>query len=547
LLTASGLLTQGRSEELWQMCCGFLKLNLNEFMEIQERLLLEQLELLSKSDIGKKVMRGKRPQSVEEFRRTMPLTRYKDYCPELLEKREDGLPGKPVQWIRTSGRSGEYVCRWIPMTAENSHELSIILYGIGMIASSKGWNSPTSHLPIKPNMMYTVAPRPYMTGALAHILEQQTEVNHLPSLEKAEGLSFEDRIKLGFKQALFDGIDYFFGLSMVLVQVGEKFSQSSAKIDIKPFLVRPKALYRLVRGVTKSKLAHRPLLPKDLWNVKGIMSSGLDSVVYRNKIKELWGKYPLDVYATTEGGIIATQTWDNDSMTFIPNLNFLEFIPEEEQLKLEMDRTYVPKTLLLNEVKAGETYEIVLTNFHGGALVRYRIGDLVKITSLINEKSGIVLPQMIFESRADGVMNFVVVQLTEKIIWQAIEKSGVLYEDWVAYKLPGESVLHLLIELKNGERNDPNEIGAVIANQIMRQNEVTDNPSGVLDDLRDMMNFKVDVELLPKHTFANYIATKQKEGADIAHIKPPHMNPTEKTLELLIKRSKKTEATATVE
>ena len=110
------------------------------------------------------------------------------------------------------------------------------------------------------------------------------------------------------------------------------------------------------------------MLPKDLWSVKGIISSGLDSSVYKDKIEKMWGKYPLDIYSCTEAGIIATQTWDYDSMTFIPNLNFFEFIPEKEHFKWQIDHTYQPKTVLLDEVKAGEVYEIVITNFHGGSL-----------------------------------------------------------------------------------------------------------------------------------------------------------------------------------
>ena len=76
------------------MCCGFLKLDIKEFMELQNNLLLQQLELLNNSPIGKKIMRGAKPKTVEEFRQMVPLTDYKDYCPELLEKREDILPTK---------------------------------------------------------------------------------------------------------------------------------------------------------------------------------------------------------------------------------------------------------------------------------------------------------------------------------------------------------------------------------------------------------------------------------------------------------------------
>ena len=68
------LLQQGRNEELWQMCCGFLSLNLEQFMAIQKRLLLEQIELLNRCTLGKKIMRGAKPQTVEEFQEQVPLT-----------------------------------------------------------------------------------------------------------------------------------------------------------------------------------------------------------------------------------------------------------------------------------------------------------------------------------------------------------------------------------------------------------------------------------------------------------------------------------------
>ena len=40
------LLRKGRKEELWQMCCGFLDSDMEEVMAIQNRLMLEQIELL---------------------------------------------------------------------------------------------------------------------------------------------------------------------------------------------------------------------------------------------------------------------------------------------------------------------------------------------------------------------------------------------------------------------------------------------------------------------------------------------------------------------
>jgi hypothetical protein len=366
------------------------------------------------------------------------------------------------------------------------------------------------------------------------MLGEQTPIDFLPSLEEAETLSFEDRVKLGFKEALSQGMDYFFGLSLVLVTIGNKFSESSNKVSLRPLLRQPRALLRLLRGLVKSKLARRPMLPRDLWNVKGIISSGLDSWIYRDKIKELWGRYPLDVYASTEGGIIATQTWDYDSMTFIPNLNFLEFIPEKEHFKGQLDPNYQPKTLLLDEVVPDENYELVITNFHGGALARYRIGDMVKITALRNDRLGIELPQMVFERRADGLLNFVVLQLTEKQIWQAIENTGLAYEDWTAYKNPGEPVLRLLVEPGNSYRGSAADMAAAVQAQILGQGSNGHTPAAVLDDLTDMIDFSVEVELLAPGSFARYTARRQAEGADLAHLKPPHLNASDKVLALLL-------------
>ena len=353
-------------------------------------------------------------------------------------------------------------------------------------------------------------------------------------------MTFEERIGLGFEKAMSKGLDYFFGISLVLVKVGEKISNSSNSASLIPFLKSPKALWRLARGKIRSRLAGRPMLPKDLWSIKGIIGSGVDSLIYKDKIQEFWGRHPLDLYSCTEGGVIATQTWDYDGMTFIPNLNFLEFIPEDELLKLQMDRTYSPRTLLLDEVTAGQNYEIVITNFHGGAMTRYRIGDIIRITSLRNDKLGINLPQMAFERRVDDALYFVVVNLTEKQIWKAIESSGVAYEDWTAYKIPGEQVMHLLIEPKGNFKVDEEKLAEDIKTQVLDVGKNGYKTSGVNEGWRDTIDFDIDITLLPKGTFAKYTALRQAEGADLAHIKPTHVNPPDSVISTLLANTEDT-------
>lgn len=526
--TAYELLKQGKHQELWDMCCGFLSLDIDQFMEIQERLLLEQIDTLSNSTIGQKLFRGKRIQSIEEFRNIVPLTTYKDYCPELLEKREETLPEKPSLWAHSSGWSGDYPFKWIPLSQRFAHELSAVLYGVGILSCCNDWYD-VSKMSLKNKILFSVAPKPYISGVFADLLKLQIPIDYLPPQEEAEKLSFEDRISMGFKQAVSQGFEYFFGLSLVLVKVGEKLKESSNKTSLRPFLHEPKALLRLAKGRFKSKIDGRPMLPKDLWDIKGIIGSGTDSFIFRDRINELWGRKPLDLYACTEAGVIACQTWDHEGMTFVPNLNFLEFIPEDEQLKNAMDRSYQPQTVLLNELTAGESYEIVITNFHGGTMMRYRVGDMIRLTSPKNNKIGINLPQMLFERRVDDYIDMYVVRLTEKSIWQAIESTGVLYKDWIAFKDIEKQELHISIELKDNEHMENGMIAELIRSRLL--GAVYEGSES--DALGEMADFRVKVELLPKGTFDNYIRQMQDEGADIAHLKTPHMNPSQKALSVL--------------
>jgi hypothetical protein len=533
MLRAVDLLRQGRNDEIWEMCCGYLNLDIVQFMAVQKRLLLGQLEALNKSKIGKKVMGGVWPQTVDDFRQMVPISSYDAYCPELLEKREDTLPDRPLQWVHTSGKSGEYSCKWIPVTAAFINQLSAILYGIGLLSSSKKYGD-TCGLVERPNMIYTVAPRPYMSGALASMIEEQTPLSYFPSLSEAEKLTFEERVRMGFDRALSSGVDYFFGLSVVLTAVGDKFNQSTSQMDVRPFLTRPRALVRLAGGMVKSRMAGRHLLPKDLWKVRGIVTSGLDSSVYKDKIKEYWGRYPLDIYANTEGGVIATQTWDYEGMTFVPNLNFLEFIPEKEHFKWQLDHKYQPKTVLLDEVQAGECYEIIISNFHGGAMVRYRVGDMIRITSLKNDNLGIDIPQMVFERRADDLLDFATIRLSEKTIWKAIERIGLPYQDWVAFKKAGDLTLNLLIEPNDGRQVDEVELEKTLYNQIMKDEIDAFATSQAHRDAIKTTKLEIKVNILPQGTFAKYTAQRRAEGADLAHLKPPHVNPPPKVLSSLL-------------
>ena len=504
-------------------------------MAIQKRLLLEQIELLKNCELGRKVMRGAMPETVEEFREQAPFTTYADYLPELAEKREDVLPAKVARWVRTSGTSEKPYVKWVPLSVDFVRQMEKV-QAAEIIFSNCNGRSDLSGFKEHLKVLHTLGPPEYGTGFAGRLAKEIIGADSLPSC--GGELSFEQSIKLGFEEALYRGLDGFGGLASALVYAGEQITRRAGNISIRFLLAHPRALFRITKGLVRSKLAHRPLLPKDLWTVRGIVCGGSDTVILKKRVEELWGRRPLEHYASCEGDLCALQTWDYEGMTFIPNLNFFEFIPEREWFKWQLDHSYQPKTILLDEVKAGENYEIVLTNFHGGAFVRYRIGDIIRITSLRNEKLDIDIPQMVFYGRADDridVSGFG--RLTERVIWEAIENSGIPYRDWTARKeiIGDMAMLHLYLELEDDYIASEEAVAATVYDELQKLDSVYHyNQYGAYTDPETMLGLKpIKVTFLPQGAFARYISQRQAEGADLGTIKPPHVNPSDKVLSLL--------------
>ncbi|HIC93146.1 MAG TPA: GH3 auxin-responsive promoter [Anaerolineae bacterium] len=530
MATALELLREGRRDEIWQKYCGFIDLSLEEFMDIQKRLLMEQIDLLSKCELGRKLLGDRVPTSVEEFQETVPLTTYEVYAPYLLEKREDVLPAKPYWWLRTSGRSGEYACKWIPYSQEMARKLAqCSMAGLIFASCFKKGEFVFEENDI---MLAALAPFPYISGAIGRALEWEFNFSFVPPTEEAMKMDFPERIREGFRLALKTGLDAFNGLASVLAKIGDQFVEGPRTLQPSLYLLHPKVLARLIRGLIRARLDGRKhLLPKDLWDVKCIGTGGTDTVLFRHQIKEYWGREPVEAYACTEGGLISIQMWNCKGMTFFPDVCFLEFIPEEEHIKSKEDPTYRPRTLLLDQVEAGKRYEIVLTNFLGGAMVRYRVGDIIQIIALRDEELDINLPQMVFYSRADDIIDIAsIARLTETVVWQAIADAGFKYTDWVARKEyeGGEVLLHLYIEPKGEVDVDVKEIRERIHRNLQR----LDPFYAELESLWKMDPLRVT--LLPPGTFQRYYEARQKEGADLAHLKPPHMNPSDRVLDMLL-------------
>jgi hypothetical protein len=524
------LFETGDQERIWQKYCGFLDLSLQEFMEIQEQLLMEQIELVYDSPLAKKFM-PRKPKDIDEFRRLVPLTTYDDYADYLSEKNEDVLAVKPHSWTCTSGRGG--IRKWVPYTERAIERFGVFCVALMILACTTNKGEVNVRNGVR--VLHNLPPPPYLTGIMSPLLAQQLDACVIPPLDKYQNEDFETRIQAGFQMALRTGVDILSSLTSVLIKLSERFTESSGQLKLSRRMLHPQIMLRLIRAWLRSKREGRTLLPKDLWPLKGLICYGMDTDIYRERLKYYWGKEPLETYASTEFGLIATHAWNRKTMTLVPSSCFLEFAPEEEWLKSRENEDYQPATVLLDEVKPGKRYEVILTSFYGMPFIRYRIGDLIKIVALEDEESGIKLPQIVFGSRASDLIDIAgFPRLDEKTIWQAIANTGIRFEDWSARKEyeQNEPNMRLYIELK--QEMDGKEL-----ERLIHQELVALNPD--YRDLESMLGIRpLRVTLLPAGSFQQYYEKRKASGADLAHLKPPHINASDTIIQDLLTQTKST-------
>jgi hypothetical protein len=516
------LLKQGRRDEVWQKYCGFLDLSLEEFMEIQRRLLMEQMGLLARCELGRKITGNTVPRSVDEFRQMVPLTTYKDYAPYLTDRREDVLPVKPFIWAHTGGTTGRW--KWAPLTERMYDLYTDYCFAMMLLASSQGHG----HFTVANNdaFLYAGAPPPYISGIGIEAVGRVLNFRYVPPPDKVQELDFRERVKLGFTLALRTGIDITGGLAGVMARIGASFGEREKSLKS---LLHPAAAWRVIRAVIRAKRAGRPMIPRDMWDIKVLICSGMDVAAFREKVKHYWKVDPFESYIITEFGcLLAMQTWNRKGMTFTPDAGFFEFIPEQDSLRSRDDPSYEPTTVLMDELEADKRYEVVFTNFHGGIFTRYRPGDLIKITALEDDETGVRLPQMVFENRADRIIDIGgFSRLNERIVWQALESLDIQYEDWMARKEfeDGQPVVRIYLAMDHLHRD---HLDAGLHEAL----KALDKDYANLESMLDMNPLRL--RYLPIGTFARYTQMREAEGVDMAHMKPSHMQPSDEVVNRIL-------------
>ena len=508
-------------EEIWEEYCGFLTLTTEEFMDIQKRLLTEQMELWCNSALGQSILKGKKPTTIEEFRTMVPLTTYEDYAPTLLSKQTKALPGEPVLWVQTTWDGGVHPIKVAPYTKAILDTFQHNVMSCIILATSR--KKGDFDISVTDHMLYALAPLPYVTGLLPLLCKEEIDIEFLPPVKDAVTMSFKERNAQGFKLGMKKGIEYFFGLGSVLYYVSQSLtSVSSGKkksLAEKIRSVSPGMLLRLAMAKRACRKENRELLPKDLFKLKGFMCAGTDNRCYKADLERMWGVTPMELFAGTEPTCIGCETWSREGVYFFPDACFYEFIPEDEMNRSMEDPTYQPRTVLWDEVVPGGIYEIVLTVFKGGAFARYRVGDMFRCTGIGSQLENNTIPRFQYIDRVPQIIDIAgFTRITEKSINQAVELSRLPIENWAAKKEFTENnrpYLHLYVEL---QRN--NLINSAVSIRILQ------DQLGIYfryldqdyEDLKKILGVDpLKITMLKCGTFAAY---KRKFGNTIRKMNP---------------------------
>jgi len=508
----------------WERFTGFRNLTVDQFCEIQEQLLVEQIRTIGSSKLGARLLRMTKPGSVEEFRSTIPLTTYADYTKYLDPSARQDLPAFEYMWAHTTGAQARY--KYVPYTRRAYTRMLDNLMGAFLLSTAR----EPGDVRIGPgsSIMYNVPPRPYLSGFAAFGMERRFGLKGVLEPAAAEHMEFKTKIRTNFEAAMERKVDLIISMTSVLVSAGEQFSDSISRHKRKKKTREAKAKLgwraklKLAAAVVKAAIRGRKPRAGDIWDTKGIIGWGVDTPIFRDRVEGHWGMSPREIYACTEGGVMGVQGRNSEGMVFNPYMNFVEFLPASEATRMEQDSSYEGKTHLLNEIVPGELYEVVISSFYGMPFVRYRLGHQVRFLKGANSSDQSSLPEFEFLGRSDDRLDIAgFTRIDEKTMWQAVEGTGLPIGSWTARteSRDGKPILHLYAEANE-------EISQSLAEDKIHS--ALRDEDDFYRDLEDMLGIRpLEITLLPSGTWDRYYDDRLKQGLELHDLVPPRMNSTE--------------------
>jgi hypothetical protein len=145
------------------------------------------------------------------------------------------------------------------------------------------------------------------------------------------------------------------------------------------------------------------------------------------------------VYSSAEGTFSIYPNLNNDGSILAIETGFFEFIPQDQW---EVEH---PKTLLVTEVKVGERYRLLMTNYSG--FYRYDIGDVVEVLGFYEQT-----PLIVFRYRRGGLLSSTTEKTTEFHVTQVMQalqqEFNLILEDFCITLSEHDIPAHYLVNIE---------------------------------------------------------------------------------------------------
>ncbi|XP_042891583.1 GH3 domain-containing protein-like isoform X2 [Penaeus japonicus] len=413
-----------------------------DFMKVQEDFLMNVLKENRETEYGKD-MSFVEMNSINSFCKLHPLTRY-NHFEAYIEKIKKGeanvLTAKTPQILGvTSGTSGQ--SRLLPTTKDIG--ATFFLNGIAVIFDRMfSWKKEMFQLQRGFKIFFTPKPREseggipvgpnstnpknsqgvlhmYSTPLPAYDIMTEPEALYIQLL-----FALSDR-NLGMVEANFASLVY--NAFKALEVQWPALVEDIEKGRVNPDLDIPSGIREKLNGILSTNPKRAEDLKREftegfmgiaqrIWphlNLVLCTTTGSQQI-YADHLRKLYcagSDIYSPLYAATEGllGVNMHPGKEDAIYNLVPRAMFYEFIPIDESSKDQ------PATLLSDQVKEGETYELVITNNSG--LYRYRLGDVVKINSFYRKA-----PTVEFMYRQGQLLNVRGEKLSEEAFYQSLQR-----------------------------------------------------------------------------------------------------------------------------
>jgi hypothetical protein len=438
---------------------------------VQEQLLKELLQAHKDTELGRKY--GLRDiKTIEQFQQQIPILPYSSYEPyteRIAQGEKNILTPDPVVYLNTtSGSTGNQ--KLIPVTQRFQNSLGWAnLTCIGFLGEALrsqdrkfGKLLVTNTAQITGRTSGGIEYGPGGTGVLrmGKFLYEQLFAHPYETLQAADSIT---RHYLCFLFALRDRSMRGMGANfpMLILRICnylERYAEDLIR-DIETgtiaswLTLEPELRAKLerqwsanpgraaqLREILKSE---GRLTPKLAWPELSFIATarGGTSDFYFERFPTYFDDIPSfgAVFASAEGTFSIYHDLNNDGSILAIEAGFFEFIPQDQW---EVEH---PKTLLATEVKTGELYRILMTNYSG--FYRYDIGDVVEVLGFYEQA-----PLIVFRHRRGGILSSTTEKTTEfhatQVMQSLQQEFGLPLEDFCITLSENEFPAHYLVNIE---------------------------------------------------------------------------------------------------